>query len=59
MKNDSKFSKDIKLRPDGSKSEATKSILTSTVFIDESLSLGLEFSSEWNFFAIDTDVGAS
>ena len=47
---------DIKLRPDGSKSEATKSIRSSTVFVDKSLGLFLEGSSEWDLFAIDTDV---
>ena len=47
---------DIKLRPDGSKSETTKSIRSSTVFVDEGLSLFLESSSEWNLFAINTDV---
>ena len=50
---------DIKLRPDGSKSEATKSIRSSTVFVDKSLGLFLEGSSEWDLFAIDTDVWAS
>ena len=50
---------DIKLRPDSSKSEATKSIRSSTVFVDKSLSLFLEGSSEWDLFAIDTDVWAS
>jgi len=47
---------DIKLRPDGSKSETTKCIRSSTVFVDEGLSLFLESSSEWNLFAINTDV---
>ena len=50
---------DIKLRPDGSKSKATESIRSSTVFVDEGLSLFLKSSSEWNLFAINTDVWAS
>ena len=50
---------DIKLRPDGSKSETTKCIRSSTVFVDEGLSLCLESSSEWNLFAINTDMSTS